>query len=96
MPKDDPKPCKLLDLKLLNGRYYFTWGKGDDWWEKLAKVKHLFNEIGERNFEVETSLWDVPATERSENILMGIFLNGKQVIEGLKSQATFFSLVDGE
>jgi len=95
MPKDDPKPCKLLDLKLLNGRYYFTWGKGDDWWDKLAKVKELFDEPGERNFVVETSLWDVPATERSENLLKGIFPNGKHVIEGLKSQDTFFSLVDG-
>ena len=66
------RECKLLDLREHDGRFYFHFGSGDDFTEKLQAFKRAFH-YRERAWNGERKEWSVPATEESEAKLAAIF-----------------------
>lgn len=83
------RECKLLDLREYDGRYYFRFGSGDDFAEKLEVFKRAFH-YRERAWDSERREWSVPATEESEATLSAIFPNAADSFAILKAQLPLF------
>jgi hypothetical protein len=83
------RECQMLDLKEANGRYYFRFGSGEDFAEKLSRLKELFD-YRERTWNPETKEWSVPATISSERRLEKVFPNAARCFLILKSQLRLF------
>jgi hypothetical protein len=83
------RECLMLDLREHDGRYYFRFGSGDNFAEKLDTFKRDFH-YQVRSWDSERKTWSVPATEESEAKLAEIFPNAKAAFADLHSQLRLF------
>lgn len=83
------RECKILDLREHDGRFYFRFGSGDDFTEKLQAFKRAFH-YRERAWDGERKEWSVPATGESEAKRAAIFPNAAECFTILRAQLPLF------